>query len=304
MKRLGFIVLILFFILIGLRTYRFMTTEFSTITSGLPVTTSFYPLYFFTREIGKSKTNIKNLTPAGAEPHDYEPTTQDIKNLQNSKLVIVNGVGLEPWVDKLKVDLEKHHVELLTVADHLTTHQSNEDPNIQDPHIWLSPKRAITIVEKIKDSLTRLDPNNSSLYEKNAADLTRRLHALDALFKKNLASCKQKTVVTSHAAFGYLAQDYGFTQIAISGINPEEEPTPQKLAQIAQIASQYHIRYIFFEPLVSPSLAETMAHEVGAMTMIFNPLEGLTTQEESLGQDYFTIQQENIKNLTIALECN
>jgi zinc transport system substrate-binding protein len=300
------IVILLFVIILTLVLFRFRDIQGlkNAPTSGIRVVTSFYPLYFFASEIGKENAHVVNITPSGAEPHDYEPTTYDVTQIEKSKLLIVNGAGLEPWVEKLQESLDKYHIEKIAVAQDIADLKIEDDnEQIIDPHIWLSPKRAKLIVANVTDTFIQLDPSHEASYRVNEAILIQKLDELDQNFRKGLASCRQQNIITSHAAFGYIAQDYGLTQIAISGLNPEEEPSPQQLATIAQRASQNNIEYIFFETLVSPRLAETIAREVGAKTLMFNPLEGLTQQEAEDGKDYFSIQTENINSLRIALEC-
>lgn len=270
----------------------------------ISVVTSFYPLYYFTSEIGKNYVSITNLTPSGAEPHDYEPSTQDILTIQKSKLLIINGAGLEPWVEKLTSDLAANHIKTIAVADTIADRSVvAEGQTQQDPHIWLDPVLAKTIASRITQALIDIDADHTIDYQKNATILEQKLDALDKNFKETLVNCKQKNIITAHAAFGYMAQQYGFTQVALTGLSPDQEPSPQTLAVIADQAKKDSIKYIFFESLVSPRLADTIAKEIGAQTLVFNPLEGLTPEEVSRGEDYFSVQQENLKTLKIALEC-
>jgi zinc transport system substrate-binding protein len=261
----------------------------------IKVAASFYPLYYFVSEVGKDMVDVTNLTPAGAEPHDYEPNAQDIAKLETTQLVVVNGVGLEPWWDKVRGDLQQKKVKTLEVADGMVP--------LADPHIWLDPVLAKQEVIKITSTLSEVDPEHKMAYETNSKQLQEKLDALDVQFQESLSHCNQKNIIASHQAFGYLAQRYGLHQLAISGISPEQEPTPAELGKITQFAKNNKVKYIFFETLVSPRLAETLADEVGAQTLVFDPLEGVGPEDQAKGKDYFSVQKENLDNLKIALEC-
>ncbi len=259
----------------------------------IDVVASFYPMYFFTKEIGGDKINVKNITPTGTEPHEFEPRTYDIAQIENSKLLVINGVGLEPWADKISKQLK---TKVVVASEGLTT--------ALDPHIWLDPVLAQEQVKKIEAALSEIDPTNKGYYEINSKTLQEKLDTLDKSFQTSLSNCKQRNIITSHTAFGYLATRYELRQIAISGISPDQEPSPKQMTNIIKLTKQGNIKYIFFETLVSPRLAETIAEEAHAETLVLNPLEGLTNEEQLAGEDYFSIQNKNLENLKIALECN
>lgn len=277
----------------------------SNTSARLKITTSFYPLFFFTKEIAREYADVTNLTPAGAEPHEYEPTPQDIVHLEESQLVIVNG-DVEPWLVKVKEELAAKHITLVTTSEGLLSREVTEEDNhiVKDPHIWLSPRLAKQIVERVRDALSKQDPKHATDYEVRADGLLRQLEDLDAQFARGLQSCAQKRFVTSHSAFGYLAADYGLTQIGIAGLSPEAEPSPQALATIADFAKTHEIKYIFFETLVNPKLSNTLAREIGAQTLVLNPLEGLTDEEVARGKTYVSEMQQNLANLRLALACS
>ncbi len=276
----------------------------SPMTAKMRIATSFYPLYYFTKTIVGDDAAVYNLTPAGAEPHDYEPTPQDIVRLHNSRIVIVNGV-VEPWVGKVRDELIAKDVVLIQASDGLMSHQMTDENNhaVSDPHIWLSPRVAQQVIERIERAVVAADPAHAGGYHLRAESLKQRLVELDTQFKQGLQGCKQNQFITAHSAFGYLAAEYGLTQIGIAGLSPEAEPSPQALGEITRFAKQYEIKYIFFESLINPRLANTLAQEVGAQTLVLNPLEGLTPEEVSKGKDYFTEMQSNLTNLRLALAC-
>lgn len=262
----------------------------------LQVSTSFYPLYFFSSQIGKDKATVRNITPAGAEPHEYEPTPQEIAQILQSKIVVVNGAGFETWYKK--------GIDSLLKDSFLVSVTGDMELLGKDPHVWLSPVLAKQQADRILTAYTQVDPYNSDYYKTNTEKLRKQFDKLDEDFKTGLKSCQKKEFITSHAAFAYLAQEYGLNQVAISGLSPDTEPPTQQLAEITNFAKKNSIKYIFFESLVSPKLSETIANEIGAKTLVLDPIEGLSDEDIKGGKDYFTVMQDNLKNLQIALECN
>lgn len=282
---------------------QFMRTHppLKTNEQNIRVVGSFYPLSYFASQIGGPFITVINLTPPGAEPHDFEPKAQDVATIERSQLLIINGVGFEPWGEKLKVNLENRGIRVVETAQGLANQPKGD--TAADPHVWLDPLLARHQAQAITQALIAADPIHASSYEVNSLALYRRFDALDTLFRTSLGNCKQHDIVTSHAAFGYLASRYGLTQVAIQGITPDEDPSPQRLAHIAELVKEKGIQYIFFETLVSPRLADAIARETGARTIEFNPIEGLTAKQEQAGADYFSVQEDNIRAIRIALEC-
>lgn len=269
----------------------------------LQVYTSFYPLYFFASEIGGDKASVNNITPAGAEPHDYDPTAQDIAKIETSNMLILNG-SVEAWGGKIKDNLHGTNVTIITAGDGFLTKQlSEEGKTTKDPHVWLNPVLAKKEVIKITAGFIKADPINASYYQRNEKQLDAKLDQLDSEYKKGLANCQSKDIITSHAAFAYMGSQYGLRQIAIAGISPDEEPSAQQLADVADFAKKNNIHYIFFESLVSPKLSDTIAQEVGAKTLVLDPLEGIPQDKIKHGEDYFTVMNQNLHNLQIALQC-
>lgn len=269
----------------------------------IQVTTSFYPLYFFASQIGGEKAQVQNLTPAGAEPHDWEPTTRDITRIEKSHLLILNG-GVETWGDKIKSSLQNKNITIIVAGEGLFTRQlSEEEQTSPDTHVWLSPPLARKEADAITKGFIKIDPSNIVYYEANQKRLDDQLDQLDQAYKQGLNNCQQKDIITSHAAFGYLAATYGLNQVSVAGLSPDAEPSSQQLAKIITFAKSRNVKYIFFEKLVSPKLAETIAREINAQTLVLDPLEGLSNDEINSGKNYFTLMQENLKNLQKALEC-
>lgn len=264
-------------------------------TGKMKVVTSFYPLTFLAQEIGKEKIEVLNITPAGVEPHDYELTARDIMAVQRADLLILNGGRFEAWGDKVKLDLKESGVEVLEVGEEFVVDS--------DPHVWLS----LELMKKegwiIEEKLARLDPANTAYYFENGTELNRKLTKLQEKYTGGLANCKIRDFITSHQAFSYLARDFGLNQVAIAGLTPEDEPSTKQLVEVAKIAKDKNISYIFFEKLASPKLSETLAEEVGAKTLVLDPAEGISDNNLRQGKNYLSIMEENLINLKIALKC-
>ncbi len=261
-------------------------------TSKLRISTSIYPLFFFTSELTGNNTLVQNLTPAGIEPHDYEPGPRDIAGIESSQLLVLNGGSLETWVNRVG---SLGNVRTIVTGEGLFQGS--------DPHIWLAPPLAKKQVEKILLSLITIDSFNRSTYEIRAQILENKLDDLNRKFSQGLKDCQRRDFITSHSAFSYLASTYHLSQIAISGLSPDEEPSLKKLTEIATLAKAKNIKVIFFETLVSPKLAQVIAGETGAQTAVLNPIEGLTDAEMKAGKNYFTIMEDNLSNLRAALSC-
>jgi zinc transport system substrate-binding protein len=272
----------------------------------LTVTASFYPLAEFAHQVAGNNATVVDILPPGAEDHGFEPTSQDLTKIHTSRLFISNGAGIDPWAGKITPDLEKEGVKTSQMSDDVEL--LNGDPNGEDygasePHFWLDPENAIIQVNAIKDSLAAIDPANASQYTANAAAYISKLRQLNQDYKQGLSNCSQKEFVTSHAAFAYLAKRYNLTQIPIAGISPEEEPSPKRLAELSGLLKEKNIKYVFTETLVSPRLAETLANEVGAQTLVLHHIGSLTPEELQAGKNYINLMESNLVNLKTALAC-
>ena len=250
------------------------------------VVAAFYPLAFAAQQVGGKRVDVVNLTPAGAEPHDLEVSPRDIAEVRSSDLVLLLGHGFQPQLE----DAVGSSDSVLRLLD---TPGLDRFAN-GDPHVWLDPLRYALIVKRIARAL-HAGPA--------AQRLVGRLHRLDWEYRRGLRNCSRREIVTSHEAFGYLAQRYGLRQIAITGLTPEAEPKPQDLRDVVDLVRRTHATTIFFETLVSPRIAETVAREAGAKTAVLNPIEGLTPEEAQRGEDYFTLMRSNLAQLRTALGC-
>jgi len=272
--------------------------------SRLSVTASFYPLYYFATRVGGENAAVSDITPPGAEPHDYEPTPRDIVQMSSSALLILNGAGLEAWGDKIRSDINPGRTRLVVAAEGLATRTLVENgETTTDPHVWLSPPLAAKMVGAIAAGFESADPAHAAGYHARADSLEADLAALDRDYRAGLHTCGVRDFVTSHAAFGYLAEAYDLHQVAIAGLSPDAEPSPKTLADLAGFVRTKGLRYIFFETLVSPRFARALAAETGAKTLVLDPLEGLLPEEAAGGENYISIMRRNLANLRIALQC-
>jgi zinc transport system substrate-binding protein len=302
---------LIFYIILGLVVVGILILIFggifkpsSRVQSGkIQVAASFYPVYFLSKEISGDKADVFNITPAGAEPHDYEPTAQDMAKIENSKMIDLNGGGLEAWADNAKQNFGDKAV-IIIAGEGLADKTMVEDGEQRiDTHVWLNPILVKEMANRILDGFIQIDPVNEDYYRANAEGLILELEKLDNEYKQGLADCKNRNIITSHSAFGYLASAYGLNQVSVTGLSPDEEPSVQQLAEVAKFARDNNVKYIFFESLLSPKLSETIATEVGAKTLVLNPIEGLSSEDISQGKDYFTEMENNLANLKTALEC-
>jgi zinc transport system substrate-binding protein len=255
-----------------------------------PVVAAFYPLAFAAEQIGADRIGVRNLTPPGVEPHDLELSGSEIRTLADADLVLYLGGGFQPALEDAIASTSAHAVDLL---DAVELRRGGEEHG-GDPHVWLDPVRYAAIAERIGEELDR---------RPEAERFAARLRALDREFRRGLSDCVRDEIVTSHAAFGYLAARYDLKQVAITGVSPEAEPTPRDLENVVRQVRAVGATTVFFETLVSPRLAETVAREVGASTAVLDPLEGLTKDEIAAGEDYFSVMRENLAALRKALGC-
>ena len=261
------------------------------------VVASFYPLYEAALRVGGDRAEVTNLTPPGVEPHDLELATDDVDLLEDADVIVYEGAGFQPGVEEVA---ERSDAMAVDVLEGLSLLASDEG---QDPHIWLDPELMLAIVRRVESALIEVDPEHALTYRRNADTYAAELRDLDADFEQGLSSCARETIVVSHDAFGYLASAYGLQQEAIAGLSPEAEADPARLDELAKLVESQGITTVFTETLVSPELAETLAREVGVQTAVLNPIEGLTEEQQAAGEDYISLQRENLTTLREALGC-
>ena len=264
-------------------------------TDKLQVAASFYPMAEFTRNVGGDKIAVQTLVPDGVEPHDWEPAPRDLTRLGHAKIFVYNG-HVESWADAALDALAERKITAVCTGKDLDKINGR-----LDPHIWVSPKKALVQVERITKALCQADPQNSDHYANNSVKYTDELKKLDAALTQLAKTAPKKKFVTAHAAFGHLAADYGLEQIAVAGISPEAEPTPKDLQALVRLVKRENVKYVFMETLATPKLTELLAKETGAQILVLDPIEGLSEQGGQEKLDYLKIMQQNIANLSKAL---
>jgi len=260
----------------------------------LKVLASFYPLYEFTKIIGGERIDVSVIIPSGIEPHDWEPTIQDLQKIKNADMIVINGAGLEPWITKL-VSVNPDILIVDTSAGISLLEKNNHVFNnkIQnDPHIWLDPVLAKKQIQNIVDDLIRIDPQNADYYQENANAYNTKLILLDNKIRNELSICVKKDFLAFHDAFSYFANEYDLNQNTIIGVNPSEEPTAVTLQQIIQKAQDLDLHVIFTEEAVNPRVSEVIANEIGAKVLTLSPIE---IYEKN--SDYIKRMEQNLSNL-------
>ncbi|MGI8984685.1 MAG: metal ABC transporter substrate-binding protein [Acidimicrobiales bacterium] len=266
------------------------------------VVAAFYPLFEAAQRVGGDLVQVRNITPAGSEPHDLELNSRQVDQIEDAAVVVFLGRGFQPAIEKAAERAKGAKVEVLSGLDDLRPAAGDDQLDV-DPHVWLDPRQLKAIVGQVAGALSTADPANTATYEANAGAYSRELDELDAAFVAGLANCERRVLVTAHDAFGYLAGRYGLTQEAIAGLEPESEPTPQRLADLAGTVRAGGTTTIFYETLVSPKVAESLAREAGVRTAVLDPLEGLTDADAKAGRTYVSAMRENLAAIRLALAC-
>ncbi|MFY1681017.1 metal ABC transporter substrate-binding protein [Micromonospora sp. WMMD730] len=275
------------------------------------VVAAFYPLQFVAERVGGNAVTVTNLAKPGAEPHDLELNPRQVGQVSEAELVFYLK-GFQPAVDEaVAQNAADRAFDVTTVAplrdatadghDHEGEDGHAEESGGKDPHLWLDPTRLATVADRLAERLGAVDPDRAADYTTRARTLRGELEKLDTEYAAGLKTCQRREIVVSHAAFGYLAERYQLEQIGLTGLTPDTEPAPQRLAEVAREAREHRATTIFFETLVSPKVAETIAAEVGAKTAVLDPIEGLSADG---GGDYLSVMRTNLTTLRTALGCS
>ena len=274
--------------------------------------TSFYPLQSITKEIVGNKMEVRKLIPNGQEVHHWEPTAQDMKNLSEGSVILVNGLGLESWMDKFKASIKdlnivevSKDVNLLKAEEEHEEKENHESEEKHhhgeyDPHIWLSLRNMKVIAKNICDQVVKMDKDNETYYRGNLAKAQNRLDDLDKKYSEQLQNAKIKSIITSHEAFAYLLKDYGLKQIPIENLTSDSEPNLAKMKEVIELAKNEGIKYVFYEELSENKVEETIAKEIGGEVKMLYTIEGQTEEQAKENKDYFELMEENLKALVEA----
>ncbi|CBW84605.1 Putative high-affinity zinc ABC transporter (Zn(II)-binding lipoprotein) [Listeria ivanovii subsp. ivanovii PAM 55] len=277
----------------------------------LKVVTTFYPMYDFTKNVTGDKASVEMLIDAGIEPHEYEPSAKDIAKIEAADVFVYNSADMETWVPSVLKSLDSKNLTVIDASkgiqlaegieegeEHHHEHEEEDGHHHEhDPHVWLSPVLAQKEVANIQAGITKADKANATTYEANAEKYTDKLKGLDNDYKTAFEGAGQRDFVTQHAAFQYLAAEYGLHQVAIAGLSPDQEPSPARLAELQKYLTDNDIKTIYFEEVASPKVAETLANETGASLEVLSPIEGITAEEQEKGMDYISYMQQNLKAL-------
>ncbi|GIU89660.1 MAG: zinc ABC transporter substrate-binding protein [Acidimicrobiia bacterium] len=269
------------------------------------VVASFYPLAEVVRQVGGERVAVENLTAAGAEPHDLELAPGQVEDIVDADLVVVMGRDFQPAVEEVASRRDGATVVVLDELAARGVRGLAEVDEEDDAHVWLDPTIMQEIVRTVAESLSELDPEHATGYDAAARRHVGELALLDEELSAGLASCERREIVTAHEAFGWLARRYDLEQYAVSGIEPDQEPSADRIAELADLARAKGVTTIFAETLVSPEVAETLAREAGGLRVaVLDPLEGLTDAQIAAGDDYFTVMRRNLAALRAALGCD
>lgn len=275
----------------------------------LTVVTTFYPMYDFTKEVVGDEGNVKLLIPAGTEPHDFEPSAKEQAEISDADVFVYNSSDMEFFVDSLKDSVDTDKTLMIEAAKGINRLDTKEEEHEHegetsyshsheyDPHVWLDPVLAIKEVQTIASDLGKKYPDKKETFDKNAAAYIKKLETLDQKYNDELKGAANRTFVTQHAAFAYLANQYGLTQAAISGVSPDQEPTPSRLAELKDFVKKENIKVIYFEENASSKVAETLSSETGVKLEVLNPLESLTNEQIKAGENYISVMEKNLDAL-------
>jgi zinc transport system substrate-binding protein len=286
---------------------------------GLVVAASFYPLAEAASRVGGDLVEVVNLTPAGTEPHDVELSPDQVDTLEDADLVVYLGDGFQPAVEELAERRSEPTVDVSSSVameagasdapagddDHDAGEGEGDDHGADevDPHFWLDPTLMAQAVDAVESALGDLSPDDAGTFADNATEYRTELENLDNEMAAGLATCERDEIVTSHAAFHYMAERYGLTQVPIAGLSPESEPSADRLDELSELIEDEGVTVVFYETLVSPEVAEALAREAGVDTAVLNPIEGLTDDELAAGATYASAMRDNLTTLMEALDC-
>lgn len=289
------------------------TTE-NTESDKLQVVTTFYPMYDFTKQVAQDDAEVSMLLEAGMEVHSFEPSSQMIAEIQDADVFIYNSPEMETWVPDVLASIDTSDMVVICASDAITLleyegeahahdHESEEEganaghSHTVDPHVWLDPVLAQTEVSTIADGLAEADPDNAEDYLENAGIYNGKLNELDEAYRAAFEGTENRTFVTQHAAFAYLAARYDLNQISVTGLNAEVEPSAAALATLSDYVKANNISHIYFENNASSQTAETLAEEVGVELAVLSPLEGITEEDQKKGSDYISVMLDNLEAL-------
>lgn len=280
----------------------------------IKVYATIFPLYDFARNIGKDKIDLNYIVPPSGEPHDYEISAKMVKDIQNSNVLIKNGLGVDAFVDdvtsesdKLKIVIASDGIKTLKYDEENGSKEEHEEDDVHkhgeyDPHVWLNINNAIKECENIKNILIEVDSENKDYYEENYINYIQSLKDLQKSYDSNLSNVNGKSLLVSHDAYGYLCEEYGLKQISVTGVSPNQEPSISKITEITDYAKSNNIKYILFDGLVNPKVSQTIASEANIDTAILYSIDGITKDDFNNNEGYISLMEKNLETLKTVLK--
>ena len=281
----------------------------------LQVITTLFPVYDFTRNVAGDKAHVILLLPPGVEAHSFEPKPGDILKISSAGLLIYTGMYMEPWIENILKGIDNKNLLVVDTSRGITLRESVDDMDDHghkekhgheklDPHIWLDITNAQKMVDNILEGLSRKDPANSNYYTKNAEAYKAKLDEIDKKYRDTLSTCKQKVFIHGgHFAFGYLAKRYGLNYMAAYKGSPDAEPTPRRITELKKMLKTYDIKYIYYEELITPRVAEVVSKETGAALLKIHGAHNVSKEEMDKGITFLGIMEDNLKSLQKGLGC-
>ncbi|WP_393966140.1 metal ABC transporter solute-binding protein, Zn/Mn family [Exiguobacterium sp. S22-S28] len=297
----------------------------------LNVYTSTFATAAIAKEIGGADVDVKMIVPPGADPHSYEPTSKQLTEIAQGDLFLLTGTTLEPYSEKIKASLKGNDVRFIETSkgidlleasatvhvhgesdahdeEHAHEDEHTEDEHAEeghdhgkyDPHVWLDPNNAKLMAQSISTALAKEVPDKKATFEKKLAEFNTQADELDQNLQQAVADGSKKELLVTHAAYGYLAERYGFSQLPIAGISPSDEPSQKQLAALVKEAKLHDLKYIAFEETVSPKVARVIQQEIGAEAITIHNLESVTKEQQDAS--YFDLMNENVTTLKKALQ--
>ncbi|MCA1063823.1 zinc ABC transporter substrate-binding protein [Rossellomorea sp. AcN35-11] len=296
------------------------------------IQTTLYPLQYFAERIGGKSVKVDSLLPAGSDAHTFDITSKDMVEIANSDLFIYNGLGMEPYAEKISESLEGEDTVMLEAStgidvissdhheesDHTDEHDesSSEDHGEEeghdqeeehhhgdlDPHVWLDPERAVKLAGNIRDALVELRPEMKDTFNQQYEGLKQDLETLDEDFKAVVKNSEHPEILVSHAAYGYWEDKYGIEQLPIAGLSPTEEPSQKELKELIETARDHEIHYVIFEQNVTTKIAEIIQKEINAKPLKMHNLSVLTEEDIANEENYLTIMEKNMETLKQAIQ--
>ena len=322
MKKILFIIGVIVIIGLGFFTVSGRLQDTTSNSGKLNIVTTLFPSYDFAKIIGQDKVEVSLLLPPGVESHSFEPRPSDIVKINKSDLFVYTGKYMEPWAEDIIKGLTNKDVSIVDSSNGITLSKREENHDDEeegvheeelendhghegiDPHIWLGLDNAQVMVDNIVNAISQKDPANSDFYMKNAIEYKNRLVQLDNQFKSTLAKCEGREIIYGgHYAFGYMAKRYGLAYTSAQGFSPDSEPTASDLVNLVEQIKAGGIKYVFYEELTSPKIAQTLANETKAQLLLLNAAHNIAKEDYKKGVSFASIMEQNLANLKIGLNC-